>query len=79
MALHSIADDAMSPLAKIVYIADKLEPLRNRSADADEKMQTLDLDSLFAYTLASVVRWFSESGKPLCPYTAEIYSRMTKS
>ncbi|HOU60476.1 MAG TPA: bis(5'-nucleosyl)-tetraphosphatase (symmetrical) YqeK [Rectinema sp.] len=79
VALHSIADDAMSPLAKIVYIADKLEPLRNRSADADEKMQTLDLDSLFAYTLASVVRWFSESGKPLCPYTAEIYIRMTKS
>ncbi len=78
VALHSIADDEMSPLAKIVYIADKLEPLRNRAADADEKMQTLDLDSLFAYTLNSVVKWFSESGRPLCPYTAEIYSRMPK-
>ena len=60
---HCIALQMMQcPLAKIVYIADKLEPLRNRAADADEKMQTLDLDSLFAYTLTSVVKWFSNLG-----------------
>jgi nicotinate-nucleotide adenylyltransferase len=30
VALHSIADEAMCDMAKIVYISDKLEPLRNQ-------------------------------------------------
>jgi len=78
VTLHSIADEKMSDLAKIVYISDKLEPLRNRPHDADEKLHTLDLDSLFVYTIACVVRWFSETSEPLSPFTADLYSRMLK-
>jgi len=78
VTLHSIADEKMSDIAKIVYISDKLEPLRNRPEDADEKLKTLDLESLFVYTISCVVRWFSETSKPLSPFTADLYSRMLK-
>jgi len=78
VALHSIADEMMSDIAKIVYISDKLEPLRHRPQDADEKLHTLDLESLFVYTLGCVVQWFSSSGKPLSPFTAHLYSRILK-
>ncbi|HCX96779.1 MAG TPA: hypothetical protein DHU26_07375 [Spirochaetaceae bacterium] len=76
IALHSIADNGASDLAKVVYIADKLEPLRQRPSDTEEMLHTLNLDALFVYTLANVVRWFQESGKSLSPYTAELYNRM---
>jgi len=78
VALHSIADETMSDMAKIVYISDKLDPLRSRPQDADEKLHTLDLASLFVYTIACVVHWFAESGKSLSPFTADLYSRMLK-
>ncbi len=78
VALHSIADEMMSDVAKIVFISDKLEPLRNRPQDADEKLHTLDLESLFVYTVACVVHWFSSSGESLSPFTADLYSRMLK-
>lgn len=78
VALHSVADTEMSDLAKIIYISDKLEPLRHRPQDASEKLRTLDLDSLFVYTIACVVHWFSEAGKQLSPFTADLYSRMLK-
>jgi len=78
VALHSIADEMMSDIAKIVYISDKLEPLRHRPQDADEKLHTLDLESLFVYTLGCVVQWFSSSGKPLSPFTTHLYSRILK-
>lgn len=76
VALHSIADEKMSPCTKIVYIADKLEPRRSRPADAEESLRVLDLDGLFEYTIACVVRWFSDSGKTLAPFTKELYNRM---
>lgn len=76
IALHSIADSAASNLAKVVYIADKLEPLRQRPPDAEKMLKELNLDALFVYTLTNVVRWFRESGKSLSPYTAELYNRM---
>jgi nicotinate-nucleotide adenylyltransferase len=78
VALHSVADEEMSNIAKIVYISDKLEPLRSRPQDVDEKLHTLDLDALFVYTIACVVHWFSEADKPLSPFTADLYSRMLK-
>ncbi len=49
VALHSIADETMSDMAKIVYISDKLEPLRSRPQDADEKLHTLICFSLCLY------------------------------
>ncbi len=76
VALHSIADERMSDCAKVVYISDKLEPRRSRPLDAEEKLGSLDLDYLFAYTVDCVVRWFSESGKILAPYTQELYHRI---
>jgi nicotinate-nucleotide adenylyltransferase len=78
-ALHSIADNSASDLAKVVYISDKLEPLRQRPPDAETMLHSLNLDALFFYTLANVVRWFKESGKPLSPYTAMLYTRMLES
>jgi len=76
VALHSIADEQMSDCAKVVYISDKLEPRRSRPQDAEEKLRSLDLDHLFAYTVDCVVRWFSDSGKALAPFTQELYHRM---
>ncbi|MCX8013349.1 MAG: bis(5'-nucleosyl)-tetraphosphatase (symmetrical) YqeK [Rectinema sp.] len=79
IALHSIADEEMSPLARVVYIADKLEPHRKRPTDAERQLQVLDLDSLFSYTVHCVVRWFEESGKPLSPFTQSLFRRMSAS
>lgn len=76
VALHSTADADMSSLARIVYIADKLEPTRKRPEDAEMALKTLELDALFAYTVRCVVRWFEESGKPLSPYTQSLFRRM---
>lgn len=76
VALHSTADEDMSALARIVYIADKLEPTRKRPEDAEMALKTLELDALFAYTVRCVVRWFEESGKPLSPYTQSLFRRM---
>jgi len=78
VALHSVADEMMSDMAKIVYISDKLEPLRNRPKEAEEKLHALDLESLFVYTVACVVHWFSSSGEALSPFTADLYSRILK-
>lgn len=76
VALHSVADREMSACAKIVYIADKLEPRRSRPADAEDALRHFGLDELFNYTIACVVRWFSDAGKPLAPFTATLYQRM---
>jgi len=68
IALHTIADELMSPLAKIVFIADKLEPTRERAGNTAQELQFLDLDSLFVYTLGSVIEWFTkekENTQPL--------------
>jgi|DewCreStandDraft_4_1066084.scaffolds.fasta_scaffold01124_24 nicotinate-nucleotide adenylyltransferase len=79
VALHSTADEDMSALARIIYIADKLEPTRKRPEDADMVLKTFNLDALFAYTVRCVVRWFEESGKPLSPYTQSLFRRMCAS
>lgn len=76
VALHSIADETMSQCAKIVFISDKLEPLREQRHDAQKNLNTLPLNDLFIYTIACVKSWFSESGKPILPYTSVIYSRI---
>ncbi len=76
VALHSIADEQMSDCAKVVYISDKLEPRRSRPSEAEENLKSLDLDHLFAYTVGCVVRWFTDSGKSLAPFTKELYHRM---
>jgi len=76
IALHTIADEFMSPLAKIVFIADKLEPTRERAGNTAQELQFLDLDSLFVYTLGSVIEWFTKEKKTLNPYTVELYKKI---
>jgi HD superfamily phosphohydrolase YqeK len=76
VALHSIADETMSQCAKIIFISDKLEPLREQRHDAQKNLNTLPLNDLFIYTIACVKSWFSESGMPILPYTSDIYSRI---
>jgi len=76
VALHSVADETMSQCAKIVFISDKLEPLREQKPDAQKNLNTLLLNDLFTYTIGCVNSWFSESGKPILPYTSKIYSRI---
>lgn len=80
VAFHSIGDTHLGDLAKIVFIADKLEPGRaRRPSDADSMLHTLSLEPLFRYTIACIHDWFSNQGMELSPFTRVLYARIVAS
>lgn len=79
VASHSTARAGMSDLEKLVFAADKLEPLRKGSSAADaEALLFLGLEDLFMFSLGSSIRWLTESGLPVAQATADLYNALQR-
>jgi len=78
VALHSSAFTHMKPLCKIVYIADKLEPLREYVGAAEASaLETEDLEDLFAYAVSHVVEYLWQRGYRIAQSTLDLYNSLT--
>jgi len=78
IALHSSAATTMSPLAKIVFIADKLEPRRPFVTNTELKMaDSLDLDALLAKSLGMSMDWLRSKNHAIAQSTIDLYNALT--
>ncbi|MBF4509555.1 MAG: bis(5'-nucleosyl)-tetraphosphatase (symmetrical) YqeK [Aeromicrobium sp.] len=77
VAAHTYGAPAMSDLAKIVYIADMIEPARHHDhADAlRQAAGPVDLDELFARAYTASVAHLIRARRPLHPVTVAVYNR----
>ena len=72
---HTTGRPGMSMLEKIVYIADYIEPGRNKAADLPRvrKLAFEDLDACMAEILCDTLKYRSRVGGPLDPSTQLAY------
>ncbi|MDP2790648.1 MAG: bis(5'-nucleosyl)-tetraphosphatase (symmetrical) YqeK [Rectinemataceae bacterium] len=78
IALHSSAAITMSPLAKVLFVADKLEPKRAYvTSDELEMADTLDLDTLLAETLGMSIGWLRRKNSAIAQSTIDLYNALT--
>ncbi|MDR0409055.1 MAG: nicotinate (nicotinamide) nucleotide adenylyltransferase [Spirochaetaceae bacterium] len=79
---HTSGREGMGPLAKIVYIADKIEVARTT---VDSRLRRLafvgengaiSLDALFNTVMTATVEWLMERGLTVADETLKIYSRI---
>ena len=70
---HTFGFPGMGPLARLVYIADKIEPSRGDvSPSIRASMHDSDAETLFASTVADTVRWLRERGKTVSADTLSL-------
>ena len=78
VALHSSAAETMSPLAKIVFIADKMEPRRSYLTPADaEATESLGIDALLLRALGLSLGWLQEKNYAIAQSTTDLYNALT--
>jgi nicotinate-nucleotide adenylyltransferase len=78
IALHSSAATTMSPLAKILFIADKLEPRRPFVTSAELEMaDSLALDALLVKTLGMSMDWLRRKDHAIAQSTIDLYNALT--
>ena len=78
IALHSSAATTMSPLAKIVFIADKLEPRRPFVTNAEFQMaDSLDIDALLIKSLGMSMDWLKGKNHAIAQSTIDLYNALT--
>lgn len=82
VAFHSSASPAMSPLASVLYIADKLEPGRGEECSAllEAALARPDarLDSLLATALGRSIAWLRSEGHAIAQSTLDLYNALTE-
>jgi HD superfamily phosphohydrolase YqeK len=68
VSLHSTADRAMGRLARVLFVADALEPTRGyEGIDELRALARRDLDSAFSRVLERKCAHLSRRGEPLSP------------
>ncbi|MCE1196431.1 HD domain-containing protein [bacterium] len=78
VAYHSSAAIEMRPLAKIVFIADKIEPRRPYLTDADRAAAAaLGLDDLLIHALWLSISWLRRNGRAIAQSTLDLYNALT--
>jgi len=78
IALHSSAAATMSPLAKIIFIADKLEPRRPFVTEAESRMaDCLDIDDLLVKSLGMSIDWLRRKNHAIAQSTVDLYNALT--
>ncbi|HWR10865.1 MAG TPA: HD domain-containing protein [Rectinemataceae bacterium] len=78
VALHSSASTIMSPLAKILFVADKMEPRRGYITEAEsEKADILDLESLLLHALNLSMGWLRQKNHAIAQSTIDLYNALT--
>lgn len=79
IACHSSAGIEMRPLAKIVFIADKIEPRRPYLTEADRHAAaTLNLDDLLVHALRLSISWLRRNDRAIAQSTLDLYNALTK-
>jgi nicotinate-nucleotide adenylyltransferase len=78
VALHTGGGPDMEALAKVVYIADKLEPSREKADPALRAMcyESADLDSIFFAVLDDTVSWLRSRKAELSEETFRLLEKM---
>ncbi|MCH5291918.1 MAG: bis(5'-nucleosyl)-tetraphosphatase (symmetrical) YqeK [Treponema sp.] len=68
VACHTLGGTCMGPLAKVVYVADKIEPGRPQSTEAYRaRLEALDLDTLCLTVLKENIEHLRTHGKTPAP------------
>ena len=77
IALHSSAAEIMPDLAKILFIADKLEPRRAYvTARETEAAELLELDCLLLLALGLSIGWLSSKKHAIAQSTLDLYNAL---
>ena len=81
IALHTVGGKNMGPLAKVVYIADKMEVSREKVDPAVRKKvySSGDLDRIFAMALNQTVSWLRAKKLKLSGETLSLLEKMRRS
>ena len=78
IALHSSASVTMSPLAKIIFVADKMEPKRPYMLGRDiGSAKALDLNSLLVEALHLSISWLEGKNHAIAQSTLDLYNALT--
>ncbi|MBN1410594.1 MAG: bis(5'-nucleosyl)-tetraphosphatase (symmetrical) YqeK [Spirochaetales bacterium] len=76
---HSLGSPGMGPLARIVFIADFLEPGRKYLVKSDtDIMLSDDLDVMLLHVVERLVKFYSDDGMPLLMPTIELLEELVK-
>jgi nicotinate-nucleotide adenylyltransferase len=80
VALHTLGGKNMGPLAKVVYIADKMEVSREKVDPATRKIVygSNDLDRIFVMALDQTVSWLHAKKLKLSEDTLNLLERMRR-
>jgi nicotinate-nucleotide adenylyltransferase len=75
---HTTGKADMGPLAKIVYVADKVEPMRTSVDPSLRRLafgkEDVSLDGLFDAVLIATVEWLEKRGMAVSDETRKLYS-----
>ena len=78
VALHSSASKTMSKLAKIVFIADKMEPKRPYITQTEiAATASFDLDQLLIKALDLSIGWLKRKNHAIAQSTLDLYNALT--
>lgn len=71
---HTLGSLTMSPLAKIIFLADMIEPNRDKYLELERlrRLARLDLDEAMLLGLESTIRYCLDRGAVLHPRTVEV-------
>ncbi|OJG15349.1 HAD superfamily hydrolase [Enterococcus canintestini] len=76
IALHTTGAAEMSLLAKIIYVADFIEPGRDfPGVNEAREIALVNLDDAVAYETKHTLTYLIEQGKPIYPKTIETYNK----
>lgn len=79
IAIHTVGAAEMSTLAKILYVADYIEPSRDfPSVARAREIARENLDQAVAYATANTVAFLVQKAQPIYPQTIETYNSFVK-
>ncbi len=72
---HTTGREEMSPLEEIIFIADYMEPMRNKAADLDEVREIVFVDIKRAVYVVTgdILDYLKSNNKPIDPQTIVTY------
>jgi nicotinate-nucleotide adenylyltransferase len=77
ISLHSSAALTMPPLAKVLFIADKLEPTRAYMTQKETAAaESPELDGLLFFTLGLSIGWLSSKKHAIAQSTLDLYNAL---
>jgi nicotinate-nucleotide adenylyltransferase len=69
---HTVGKPGMSDIAKIIYIADKIEPGRKHSDTDVMRIEAFTLDELLYYVVDSSIGYLERKGEKVSPFSYEL-------